>query len=291
MEQASQATREAQGHGRDAAAPQAPVLLRSSLLAHVPHAFSTRCGGVSAGCFASLNFGNPSDLPTDQRDPAANIQQNWSRVAAAIDAPSRAIAQVHQVHGGDVITLRAGDDPALTPAPSPTPKADAIVTDAPGLLAAVRVADCAPVLLASSDGRAVAAIHAGWRGVIADVAPRALAALRTIHPNTPILAAVGPCISFGAFEVGPEVLAAFEARFGTDPTILRAGPNGKGHVDLRAALRRQLLEAGVADVDTLPGCTMSEPDRFFSHRGQKGLTGRMVAVIGPKHPAHASHGG
>ncbi len=285
MEQGTQATREAQGHTRDAAAPHPPLLLRSSLLAHVPHAFSTRSGGVSIGHFASLNFGNPSDLPTHQRDPATNIQQNWSRLAAAIGAPSRAIAQVHQIHGGDVITLRAGDDPV----PTPTPKADAIVTDDPGLLAAVRVADCAPVLLASSDGRAVAAVHAGWRGVIADVAPRALAALRAIHPGTPILAAVGPCISFGAFEVGPEVLAAFEARFGKDPAILRAGASGKGHVDLRAALRRQLLEAGAAEVDILPGCTMTEPDRFFSHRGQKGLTGRMVAVIGPKHPADAPH--
>lgn len=254
------------------------VLLRSSLLSHVPHAFSTRDGGVSAGHFASLNFGNPSELTGDRRDPVHNIQRNWEILRGAIGTPERRVAQVHQVHGGEVVTLRAGDDPC----PEPSIKADAIVTDQANILASVRVADCAPVLLASEDGRVVAAVHAGWRGVIAGAAANAVRAMREMHAvgGVRIVAAIGPCISMSAFEVGAEVLDAFEARFGIDAAIVRRGPDGKGHVDLRAALKRELREIGVAEVDVLDGCTMTEPQRFFSHRGQRGLTGRLVAVIG-----------
>jgi len=284
MERGGEAVSGAKGGGakpgidraKSGAVPAA--FLYSMLLSHVPHAFSTRVGGVSSGCFASLNFGNPSELTSDRRDTVANIERNWAIVRDAIRTPRRRVAQVHQVHGGDVVTLRAGDDPC----PEPSVKADAIVTDQASILASVRVADCAPVLLASEDGRVVAAVHAGWRGVIAGTATNALLAMHAMHadPGARIVAAIGPCISMAAFEVGPEVLEAFEARFGNDASILRRGDGGKGHVDLRAALRRQLLEAGVADVDVLEGCTMSEPERFFSHRGQSGLTGRMVAVIG-----------
>ncbi len=245
----------------------------------IPAAFSTRQGGVSAPPFDSLNFGNPGDLPPHiARDPAQNIHANFQRVADALGCAQRSIVQVHQVHGATVHIhssaepqtwerTRAGADP----------KADAIVTADPGVLLAIRVADCTPVFLATLDGKLVAAIHAGWRGVISGVAPAAIAAMRQLGAGE-ILAAIGPCIGPDQFEVGPEVLAEFRGAFGAAaPVRDRAG--GKGDVDLQRALELQLRESGVSDIETCRACTASDA-RFFSHRRDKGITGRMIGIIG-----------
>lgn len=260
-------------------------LLRSSLLdaLGVPHAFTTRAGGVSRGVFASLNFGNPMDLAVGDRDPAANIAENFRRLLAAVGAPHREVVQVYQVHGAAVRVFRAGDPSRDRNAQGPLDfKADALVTDDPSRLLAVRVADCTPVLLASADGRVVAAVHAGWRGVVAGVAPAAVGAMRALGA-VDLRAAVGPCISAAHFEIGPEVLAAFRDAFG-DAAPVRADPArpGKGFADLKAALAWQLAAAGVGHVDVLPHCTFADPGRFFSHRRDKGRTGRMVGLIGPR---------
>jgi YfiH family protein len=142
----------------------------------------------------------------------------------------------------------------------------------------VRVADCVPVLLSSGDGRVIAAVHAGWRGVIAEVVPNALATMRCLNA----VAAIGPSIGFEHFEVGPEVLAEFAGVFGGDAPIRRRD-DGKGHVDLRAAIRLQLLHAGVADdrIDVSDRCTFRDAGEFFSHRRDRGVTGRMAAIIAP----------
>lgn len=240
----------------------------------IPHAFSTRTGGVSAGPFDSLNFGNPSDLSPDRKDPRDNIAENWRRISAQIGAAGRRVVEVHQVHGA------ACHVTPLIPA-EPDPKADAIVTTHARHLVAVRVADCTPILLASRDGRAVAAVHAGWRGVIAGVLPAAVAQLRAMGFDD-LVAAFGPCIGPDAFEVGPEVVAEFTRVFGTSTPIVRHRSDGKGHIDLQSALKLQLLALDVRDIDVIPGCTASESDRFFSHRRDLGITGRMVGVIGPR---------
>ncbi len=264
-------------------ADPALTLLRSPLLAGAPHAFTTRRAGCSSPPFDSLNFGNPSELAPHDRDPPANIRANLRAVAAAIDPPAgvqRTILEVHQVHGGEVRTVRAGDHPPT----GPTPRADAIVTDDPTLFAAVRVADCAPVLLASHDGRIVAAVHAGWRGVIARVAANAVAAMRGLGARD-IRAAVGPCIGPEEFEVGPEVAAEFSRAFGADRPIARPAPErgpGKTLIDLKLALRTQLEAESISAIDVLPHCTVRDADLFFSHRRDKGITGRMIGIIGPR---------
>ena len=251
------------------------VYYRSPLLARagVPHAFSTRIGGVSPVPFDSLNLGNPSD--GDVRDDGDRIHENYRRLQRTIGWDGRERAWVHQVHGADVAQARRSDGAFRSGC-----RADAMVGDDPQRLLAVRVADCVPVLVSTQDGRTVAAIHAGWRGVVAGVVTNTIAGLGDARN---LLAAIGPCIAVDAFEVGPEVLDAFDQAFGDNAPIAR-GAAGKGQVDLRAAVRLQLLRAGIAAdrIDTTDRCTHRDAGEFFSHRRERGVTGRMAAVIAPR---------
>ena len=240
----------------------------------VPHAFSTRIGGISPAPFDSLNLGNPNGCPL--QDDYDRIWENYRRLEAAAGCAGRALCRVHQVHGAAVVRVNpgAGFDNAA--------KADAIVSDDAAKVVSVRAADCVPVLLASGDGRTVAAVHAGWRGVIAGAVPAALAAMGPGAQASPPVAAIGPCIGGDAFEVGPEVVDEFRRAFGDEaPLVRRVGL--KGYIDLRAAIRLQLLRAGVAaeDIDVSDRCTYRDADEFFSHRRENGVTGRMAAIIAP----------
>jgi YfiH family protein len=251
-----------------------PLLERAG----VPHAFSTRVGGVSPPPFDSLNLGNPSGC--DVQDDYPRIYQNYDLLQAAAALSDRTRCWVHQVHGGTVIDLPRGA------AFESGVKADAMVSDDESRILAVRVADCVPVLLSTRDGRRVAAIHAGWRGVIAEIVPAAVRMLLREARVEDIVAAIGPCIGFEAFEVGPEVLEQFIAAFGDDAPIRRRD-DGKGHVDLRAAIRTQLLQLGIRgeQIDTTNRCTFRDADEFFSHRRDRGVTGRMMAIISPRSAA------
>ena len=258
----------------------AHVLTSPTLAARgIPHCFSTRIGGVSAGMFDSLNLGNPSELPKDRRDPPEHIRENFRRIFAAIGCDDRSLAEVHQVHGAEA-AWASGPRPSPE---TPDPKADAILTNDPSLIVAIRVADCTPVLLATPDGKMVGAVHAGWRGVIAGVLPRAIAAMRE-RGASELLAAIGPCIGPDHFEVGPEEAAEFARVFGPDGAsrIVRPGIGDRSMVDLKGALRRQLLSAGVQDLDISPHCTFRDAQLFYSHRRERGLTGRSAALIGPR---------
>ena len=272
-----------------------PGFLTSDLLKGVgiPHALSTRSigRGYSVGPFSSLNFGNPGDLPPDRRDPPSNIAANFSLLLSAIGALGREIVQVHQVHGGEVRVARRGGPTHEPQWHGNDTKADAIVTDDPGRFLAIRIADCAPVLFASSDGRIVGIAHAGWRGTVAGVVANTVDAMRSLGAKE-IVAAIGPCIGPSAFEVGPEVAAEFRRAFGEHTPHVRprsdasAAPD-KFLVDLKGSLCEQATRAGVAMVDVMPHCTVNSRGEqgnplFFSHRRDKGLTGRMVGVIGPR---------
>lgn len=270
-----------------------PGLIRSQTLAHVPHAFTTRLGGVSsgpAGAFESLNFGNPGDLAPEHRDPMTNIRENWRLVMAALGTTNRELVEVHQVHGAAVHVVRRGE---RAHAGEHDTRADAIVTDDPGRLLAVRVADCAPVLIASSDGRVVAAVHAGWRGVVAGAASAAVRAMRDIAPGScdgGLCAAIGPCIGADAFEVEPEVAAEFARVFGVNTPHVLPGTGDRSRIDLKGALAGQLASCGVEPraIEVVPHCTYHDKRLFFSHRrashegGGGAATGRMAAVIGAR---------
>ncbi len=223
-----------------------------------------------------MNLGNPNGCAV--QDQTDRIAENYRLLMQASGCENRPRFYLHQIHGDGVAVV---DGPDF----SNSSKGDALVTCQPGYVLSVRVADCCPVLLATPDGRAVAAIHAGWRGAVGGVIGAAISKLKEIAGVNPaeLIAAVGPCIGFDAFEVGPEVLAEFEKVFDPQAPVRHDG-NGKGHVDLPAACRLQLIRAGVEpdQIDTTDRCTHRDVTEFFSHRRDHGVTGRMAALIASK---------
>jgi YfiH family protein len=249
-------------------------LLQSPLLAAFAHGFTTRGGGVSAAPYDRLNLGGAVG------DDPACVVENWRRLE---DRTGLRFARVRQVHG--VRVVRAG------PPCEPAEEADAVLSAAAGVAACVSVADCVPILLADPETGAVAAIHAGWRGTLAGAAAEGVAAMARefAAPADRLLAAIGPSIGPCCYEVSDDVAAPFGERFGS--AVVRGplpGPAGKGgpHLDLWAANHLALVRAGVRPerLHLLSACTSCAPDRFFSHRRDRGRTGRHVAFIAPRAP-------
>jgi len=231
----------------------------------VPHGFTTRIGGASKPPYDSLNLG---PLTKGQGDANIAISENFRRVRTALRLERVPRYGVRQVHTADV-----WDAPAKPVAWTQAVCADAICCDTPGKLLCIRVADCVPILLATPDGKRVAAVHAGWRGLVAGVIEAAVAQF-----DDDFVAVVGPCISARHFEVGEEVAAQFGAGF------VRRDFGDKPHVDLRAAARDRLEAAGVSALEVASSCTYAEEADFYSHRRDvthRGLadTGRMAALI------------
>ena len=188
-------------------------------------------------------------------------------------APERSLVLRCQVHGSAVAVVGSRDAGSAH-------EADALVTDDPGTMVAIRTADCVSVLIASDDGHVVAAVHAGWRGVVAGVVLRAIECVRE-RSDRPLVAAIGPCISQGAFEVGPEVVAEFRRVFGAETDLfVRSGRADRLHIDLVESLRRQVRPFAV-EVDTSAAfCTVSDSERFHSFRRDAAMAGRMLSGIG-----------
>lgn len=230
-------------------------------------AMSTRLGGVSAGPYASLNL-RPSgpDAPGTPGDDPEALAENLRRYEAAIDVRP---VFLRQVHGAVVVNL---DQAAPT-----LPTADASVTTRPGVACTVMVADCLPVLFTDHQGRAVAAAHAGWRGLAAGVLEKTVEALchAADCPPAQVHTWLGPCIGPKAFEVGADVREAF-----ADAAAQRFRPvsQTKWFADLAGLAQDRLLRQGVVSVTPSHLCTVSDPSRFFSFR-RDGLTGRMAASI------------
>lgn len=223
------------------------MLVRSETLSAIP--------GLVHG-FTSAALEGASDL----REGAP--EQVWEAAAEALGAPGAGVARMKQVHGRQVLRVSG---------PGMAGEADALVTDTPGLLLAVRVADCVPILVVGQRG--VAAIHAGWRGLALGVIAAALDALGPARA-----AVVGPCISGEAYEVGDEVIAGIEAAGVPGHAFIRQGPRRR-HADLPAATAWLLREGGVAEVDVLGLCTFSDL-RLHSFRRSGGAPGRQAGLIG-----------
>lgn len=228
------------------------------------HGFFSRKGGVSTGIYDSLNCGAGSS------DDAAAVAANRARVAGAMGVEH--VVSLHQVHSPDVIYV-SGPLGAK-------PKADAMVTATPGVGLGVLSADCAPVLFTSPEG-VVGAAHAGWKGAIGGVTDATIAAMREMGA-TKITAAIGPCISQRAYEVGPEFMDAFLDEDSENSRFFAGGRDDRVQFDLPGYLLVRLRDAG-ADASWTGHCTFSDPAQFFSYRrtchaGEPDY-GRHVSVI------------
>lgn len=240
----------------------------TSRLLPIPHGFSVREGGVSEGAFRSLNLGFAGG------DDAGRVRENHRRLADAVGVALPDLHTVSQVHGDTV--LRVGSAPAEE-ALKPRGEADALWTSRAGAAVGVRTADCVPILIADPEGRRVAAVHSGWRGTDLRIAARAVEALAAegARPQK-LVVAVGPAIQRCCYEVSEELAQRFRTRFG-DEVATREG--GLWRLDLAFAVRRTLGEAGIPEdrIDVMAECTACDAERFFSHRRDKGVTGRHLS--------------
>jgi len=225
----------------------------------VRHAFFTRQGGVSEGVYASLNVGYGSG---DDRD---SIAENRRRALAALDLPPTALNTVYQIHGTTVAVADRNWPP------QDSPRADAQVTDRPGIALGILTADCAPVLLAGrkEDGAPViGAAHAGWRGAVDGVLEAVVAAMAGLGAaRATIHAAVGPCIAQESYEVGPEFPVPFLQQDPANERFFRAGRrDGHPMFDLAGYVAGRLAALGIAGAGSIDADTCAEAERFFSYR-------------------------
>jgi YfiH family protein len=222
---------------------------------------TTRDGGCSGGPYATLNLG----LRTGD-DPGA-VARNHQRLRAFLPALPVWLDQVH----GAAVAVLDGATPAARPA------ADAAVTRQPGVVCAVLVADCLPVLFTDRRGTAVGVAHAGWRGLASGVLQATVSALADLGARD-LIAWLGPAIGPSAFEVGPDVRDAFVARDAGAQRCFVPVREGKWLADLCGLARRQLADAGVNDVSGGDLCTWTDATRFFSYRRER-VSGRMAALV------------
>ena len=246
--------------------------LQSPALGGIPHGFLGRRGGVSKGLHAGLNVGLGSD------DDRAAIGENRRRARDAV-LPGSTLVTVHQVHSPDVVVVTAGfpDDAR--------PPADAMVTDRSGLLLGILTADCVPILFADAAAGVIGAAHAGWKGALAGVTDRTIAAMEGIGAaRSRIVAAIGPCIARASYEVSDAFMPAFLTADPSNERFFTAGRPDHQQFDIEAYVAARIAAAGVGRVDMLGEDTYAQPERFFSYRrschaGEPGY-GRQISLIG-----------
>ena len=246
-------------------------IIRSKLLEGVLHGFLGRRGGVSEGICAGLNVGLGSN-----DDPQA-VRTN-RRLAVEAVAPGAQLVTLHQVHSATAI-------PVTAPFPDDArPKADALVTDRPGLALGILTADCTPVLFADRDAGVIGAAHAGWKGAFAGVIESTVATMEERGARRErIAAAVGPVIARKSYEVDESFFRCFLEAEPANETFFSPGREGHHQFDLEAFVLARLAAAGIARAEALGLDTYSDPDRFFSyrratHRGEP-TYGRQCSII------------
>ena len=245
------------------------------------NAFSTRMGGVSPMPEGSLNLAGFNE------DAAENIYENRRRFLKLFSG-DWTLTGCWQVHGADVRAVKNRTDAEPKPGVLGDDQyCDALISNTPGILLAVKTADCVPILLGDPETGAFAAVHAGWRGTLAAIVTRAIDNLRNQYGTRPeqLRAAIGPAANSCCYEVGPEVIAQFNQRFPQSTSLFTPTREGHARIDLHAANRDQLRGAGVSHdrIHAAPFCTMDRNDLFFSYRCEKqsrGRVGRLMSVIG-----------
>lgn len=242
--------------------------LITSKLLQVPHGFPTREGGVSRGVWSTLNAGGSVGDSPDA------VETNLGLLAAEAKVERGRLFGVKQVHGDRVVEAPGpgalGDLAQV--------EADAIWSGRAGDAVGVKTADCVPLLLVDPRGKRVAAVHAGWRGTLGEIAARALEALvKAGSKPADLRAAIGPSIRACCYQVGDDLAAQFTRHFGAAVAQVR---DGRAHLDLQWAVRSTLAHHGVpvGQIDDLGLCTACD-SRFFSHRRDHGITGRHLSFV------------
>jgi YfiH family protein len=233
----------------------------------------TRQGGVSPVPWAALNLGSLVG------DGQAHVIENRKRIFECINRPVESLFDVWQVHGVEVVCTEAP-----RPLSAAHQKADVIFTDNPNVTLLMRFADCVPILYYDPIHRVVGLAHAGWQGTVRYVAEVAVQAMRSAYGSRPedLLVSIGPSICVNHYEVGPEVIQEVQNAFGTDASRLLPIQDGTVKFDLWAANSLVLEKAGVRCVELADICTACNPLDWYSHRGEKGKTGRFGVVISLK---------
>ena len=245
-------------------------IITSDTLDGVQHGFFTRRGGASSGVFAGLNCGFGS---SDQHEI---VQTNRARVAEAMGVDDLALVGVHQVHSADVIKVGAPT--------TDRQKADALVTNVPGVALSVLTADCQPVLFADAHAGVIGAAHAGWKGAMDGVLENTVGAMVDLGARREsIKAVIGPSISQRAYEVGPEFAERFVDADDSNARYFMKGEGDRYQFDLPAYGLAQLRAAGIAEAEWTRHCTYHDADRFFSYRRsvhhKEADYGRLIAAI------------
>jgi polyphenol oxidase len=245
-------------------------ILREWPDASICHGFIGRAGGVSTGAFASMN------LSYWVGDDERAVDTNWERLRHEVPA-LKLVARLNQVHG-NVVHAATRDTAALRP------PGDGLVTAEPGVMLGIFSADCVPILMVDLKRKIAGALHAGWRGVIADIADSGVRAMDQLGARAPdIRAAMGPSIGSCCFEVDADLGDRFCREIEGAQNHTRAGRPGKAVIDLRAVVRDQLERAGLApaNIASVGPCTRCAPDRFFSRRAAGGkTTGLQMSFVG-----------
>ncbi|WP_259780904.1 peptidoglycan editing factor PgeF [Aestuariispira ectoiniformans] len=236
-----------------------PAPLKDASLALEPsveHGFFTRTGGVSEGLYRGLNCGPGSS------DNPAHIQENRARVAGWFGREAQALSTLYQIHSADVVTVTDGWDR------SDAPKADAMVTDRPGVILGILTADCGPLLFSDGEAGVIGAAHAGWKGAQGGVAENTLRAMEKLGARRDRIAvALGPCIAPESYEVGPEFHAAFVDRDSDNDRFFQPSARAEHHMfDLPGFIGKSVVACGVKSFAWLRRDTRAEEDAFFSYR-------------------------
>lgn len=213
------------------------------------------------------------------------IAANRQKFKAAVGAGEAKLVTARQIHSADIRSLKDLADAQTQPQPG-----DALTANLPNVLLGIQTADCLPILIADVKTRAVAGVHAGWRGTVQKILALTIEQMKQAYNSQPedLHAALGPAICAENFEVGAEVLEQFRQEFSyADSLFSNLQPNGKGHIDLNRCNIQQLLDAGLRaeNIYNSARCTIAENELFFSYRKENGAersVGRLMSVIGRK---------
>lgn len=242
----------------------------------VEHAVFTRQGGVSPAPFDSLN------LSVSVPDEKARVYDNRRRAYGVYGRDTDTVVHAHLVHGADVAQVNRRDNGTWAS------RVDGIITDEPGCALTMNFADCAPIFLYDPEHHAIGLGHAGWQGTVKDLPGALVRAMdaRFGSRAESLIAAIGPCIGPCCYEVGDVVIERVQEAFEAPESLLLDAPNGKPvaqggkpYFDLPEANRRNLERAGVGEIELSGLCTACRTDLFFSHRAERGRTGRFGTIF------------